>query len=89
MDALGWFAVAVVATAAQWLNSFKAVPAPLVKMTLAVVGLGFYALGHGLPAAWSGSLLTSWLDPALVWALALPGAASLVGLAPGMATNSK
>ena len=89
MDALGWFAMALTALVAQWFNRFKHVPAPTIKAGLAVVGLAFYALGHGLPAAWYGPELSQWLDPALLWAMAVPGMASLVGAIPGMETNSK
>ena len=89
MDAIGWFGIAAIALVAQWLNRYKGIPSEAVKAALAVVGLTFYALGHGLPTAWHGVELSEWLNPALLWALALPGAASMIGTVPGMATNSK
>lgn len=89
MDALGWFGVAAIALVGQWLNRSRSIPSEAVKAVLAMIGLAFYALGHGGPAAWVGEGLTQWLNPALLWALALPGAASLIGAVPGMATDSK
>ena len=88
MDAIGWFGIAGIALAAQWLNRYKSIPSEGVKAVLALVGLAFYALGHGLPLAWWGADLSAWLNPALLWALALPGAASMIGTVPGMKSNS-
>jgi hypothetical protein len=88
MDALGWFGVAAIALVAQWFNRFKSIPTEAMKAALAVVGIAFYTLGHGGPVAWWGPGLSAWLDPALLWALALPGAASLIGTMPGMKSNS-
>ena len=78
----------VVAAIAQWFNRYPNVPAPIVKLGLAAVGLAMYAVVQQ-PAAWSGQPFLDWLDTAWLWALALPGAASLIGSAPGMGTNSK
>jgi len=89
MDALGWFGVAAIALVAQYFNRFKSLPSEAIKAGLAVVGLAFYALGHGFPDAWWGPGLSEWLDPALLWALALPGAASLIGTIPSMKTDSQ
>jgi len=89
VDAIGWFGVAAIALVGQWLNRFKSIPSEAVKAGLAIVGLGFYALGHGLPASWWGDGLSVWLNPGLLWALALPGAASLIGTVPGMRSNSQ
>lgn len=89
MDAIGWFGIAAIALVAQWLNRHKSIPNEAVKATLAGVGILFYAIGHGLPTAWHGEGLSAWLNPALLWALALPGAASMIGTVPGMATNSQ
>lgn len=77
----------VVAIAAQWANRHPAVPASVVKLALSALGLALY-LVVDQPAAWSGQPLMEWLDAAWLWALALPGAASLIGAAPGMGTNS-
>lgn len=77
----------VVALAGQWFNRHPGIPAPAVKIGLAVVGFALYTVVEH-PAAWQGQPLMDWLDKAWLWALALPGAASLIGMAPGMATNS-
>jgi hypothetical protein len=89
MDAIGWFGMAGIALVGQWFNRYQSVPGEAVKAALAVIGLAFYALGHGLPNAWWGEGLSEWLNPALLWALALPGAASMIGTAPGMKTDSQ
>lgn len=78
----------VVALVGQWLNRHESIPDAVVKLTLAGVGMVFYGLGHGWPAGFGPPFL-EWLDLAWVYALALPGAASLIGLAPGMQSNSK
>lgn len=82
---VGGFAVAL---AGQFLNRYKSIPSEVVKLSLAGVGMIFYGLGHGWPAGW-GEPFLSWLDLAWIWALALPGAASLIGIAPGMKTDSQ
>lgn len=87
MQAQGWmmFAGLVVAAVAQWLNRYPNIPVPLVKIGLAVSGLALY-----LPVEQPWVMgFNPWFEHAWVWALALPGAASLIGMAPGMATNSK
>ena len=83
------FAGLVVAGIGQWLNSKATIPTHLVKLALAVAGLLLYGFVGGFPAAWFGPPFMAWFDDAWVWTFALPGAASLIGLAPGMKTDSK
>ena len=88
MQAWIFLAGLLVAAFGQWLNSLPHVDSRLVKFALAIAGLVLY-LPIEQPAAWYGPPLFAWLDTAWLWALALPGAASLIGLAPGMATNNQ
>lgn len=83
----GWitFGGLVVSAVAQWLNRHPIVPTAIVKIALAVIGLSLYlpveqpwVVGFG-----------PWFEKAWVFGLALPGMASLIALAPGMATNSQ
>lgn len=76
----------VVAIFGQWLNTKPYIPSPVIKLALAVVGLLFYLL-VAMPAAISGQAFLDWIDKAWLFALALPGLASLVGAVPGMKTN--
>ena len=89
MEALGAIAAAVGAALGQWLNRYKANNTAAIKLALCGVGLAAYALGNGLPTAWTGPPLAAWLNAAWPWALAVPGAASLTALVPNMATNTK
>lgn len=84
----GLIAVAglVVAIFGQWLNTKPYIPSLVVKLALSIIGLAFY-LFVAVPAAWTGQAFLDWFDKAWLFALALPGAASLIGLAPGMKTN--
>lgn len=88
MQAYIWIVGLLVAWLGQWLNSRPHVDSRLVKVALALVGLLAYLLVE-VPAAWHGEALFAWLDTAWIWALALPGAASLIGTVPGMATQDK
>jgi len=87
MQALMMLAGLVLALVGQWLNTHPNIPTPLVKLTMVVAGMGLYAIADA-PDAPTRQALLSWLDSAWLWALALPGAASLIGLAPGMQTKS-
>ena len=87
MQALMMLAGLVVAMLGQWLNAHPDVPTPLVKLALAVAGMALYAIADA-PDAMTREAFLSWLDSAWLWALALPGAASLIGLAPGMQTKN-
>jgi len=89
MEALAALAGLLGAGVAQWFNRYKANNTVLLKLALVLVGLACYALGNGLPEAWAGPKLLEWLQPAWLWAAAVPGIASLIGAAPGMQTNSK
>ena len=79
----------VLAGVGQWFNRHPQVPAQVVKLALVGVGLVAYAFGYGPPAAWHGAPLLAWLEPAGLWAFAVPGAASVFGTLPGMGTNSQ
>lgn len=88
MNAPGWmgFAGLLVAVVGQWLNSRQPpLSPPVVKISLVVAGLALY-----LPISqpWTVGFLP-WFEEAWVWALAVPGMASLIALAPGMATATK
>ena len=85
MEALMFFAALVVGGLGQWLNAKPHVPTAAVKGLLALVGMAFYLIVD-MPAGWTGQPLLEWLSEAWVWAAAVPGIASLVGLAPGLAT---
>lgn len=87
MEALMFFAALAIAGVGQWLNSKPNVPPLVVKAALAAVGPMLYLL-ISQPTALYGPAFIEWLDKAWLWALALPGLASLLGLAPGMATRS-
>jgi len=85
MEALMFFAALVVGGVGQYLNARPSIPTALIKGVLALVGMAFY-LVVDVPAAWTGQPLIEWLSEAWVWAAAVPGIASLIGLAPGLAT---
>jgi hypothetical protein len=89
VDIIVLIAAGVVAWAGQFLNSHKSIPNAAVKAALALAGIPFYAWAVGLPPAWGGPAFVAWGQGAVLWVLAIPGAASLFGLAPGMATDSK
>jgi len=89
MEALAALAGIIGAGVVQWFNRYKANNTALLKVALIFVGLACYALGNGLPEAWAGPEFTEWLTPAWLWALSVPGAASLFGALPNMQTNSK
>ena len=89
MNLIVLLAAGAVAVVGQWLNSKKSIPAPAVKGLLALAGVPFYLWATGMPPAWTGPEFSSWSEGAVLWAFAIPGMASLVGLAPGMGTNSK
>lgn len=88
MQALTMLAGLLVAALGQKLNANPRIPSMLVKLSLAAIGPIIYLIVEQPTALYGPGFLT-WLDHAWIWALALPGAASLIGLAPGMATNSK
>ena len=89
MDLIVLIAAGFVALVGQWLNSQRSIPAPAVKAALALAGIPFYVWSSGLPPAWTGPDFAAWSQGAVMWAFTIPGMASLVGLAPGMATDSK
>lgn len=86
MQALMFFAALAVAALGQWFNAKTTVPPLAVKGVLALVGPAVYLIVK-VPAAWTGPEFLAWFDEAWVWALALPGIASLIGVAPGMNTK--
>lgn len=86
MQALIVVAALVVAAIGQKLNANPKIPSLVVKLALALVGPVLY-LVVSQPTALYGPAFLEWLDKAWIWSLALPGAASLIGLAPGMATS--
>jgi len=87
MEALMFFAALAVAGVGQWLNSRPNIPSLVVKACMAAIGPLLY-LAVSQPSALYGPAFIEWLDKAWVWALALPGMASLIGAVPGMATKS-
>ena len=87
MQALSFLGALIVAGVGQKLNADPRVPTPLVKLAMALIGIGLY-LVKSQPAAWHGQAFLDWLDEAWLWAVAVPGLASLIGLAPGMATKT-
>ena len=89
MDLIVLLAAGAVAVFGQWLNSHPKVPSAAVKALLALTGIPFYMWATGLPPTWSGPAFASWSQGAVLWAFAIPGMASLVGIAPGMRTDSK
>ena len=89
MDLIVLLAAGVVAVLGQYLNTKPHIPTAAIKALLALAGIPFYVWATGPPPAWSGPEFASWSHGAVLWAFAIPGMASLIGLAPGMATNSK
>lgn len=89
MEALAALAGLLGAGAVQFFNRFKSNNTVLLKLSLCLIGLACYAIGNGLPQAWSGPVFLAWLSPAWLWAAAVPGLASLVGTLPNMGTNTK
>lgn len=85
MQAWMMLAGLIVALAGQWLNAHPRVPSPAVKIALTACGLVLYLVIEQ-PHGWSGPPLLEWLDKAWLWALAVPGAASLIGTAPNLKT---
>ena len=86
MQALIFVAALVVAGIGQWFNAHPSVPTWVSKLAMAGIGLAFYAVVEG-PHGWHGQPLLDWLDRAWLWAAALPGIASLIGLAPQLKTS--
>jgi len=89
MDLIVLLAAGAVAVLGQWLNTWPQIPTAAVKALLALAGIPFFIWATGLPPEWSGPAFASWSQGAVLWAFAIPGMASLVGLAPGMATTNK
>ena len=77
----------LVALLGQYLKSLKNVPtwAPVAGMGL--VGIAFYGLRSGWPAAPEWGAIENWLDSAWPWAVALPGMSSAIGLHPTLKTD--
>lgn len=90
MNAITFVAGLLVALVGQYLNRFQRIPSEAVKLALAVIGATLYGTLVVHPTAWPPApAFAAWFDDALLWAFALPGMASLIGLAPGMKTNSR
>ncbi len=85
-----WMMIAglIVAGVGQYLNSKPQYNSTLVKIGMALLGPLLYLMVEQPTGAPGGPAFMEWLDRAWVWALALPGLASLIGLAPGMATRT-
>jgi len=88
MQFLLMLAGVAVAALGQFLNAKKSIPTAVVKVALALCGMGFYLI-IAQPKAWLGQPLLDWFDVAFVWALALPGLASFIALHPAMKTDSQ
>ena len=87
MQALVMMAGLILAVVGQGLNSNPKIPSSVVKLSMAVTGVLLYLI-VATPAAWTHEAFLAWLDQAVIWAAAIPGFASLVGIiAPGMKTN--
>lgn len=90
MNAIAFVAALVLALIGQLLNRSPKYPTEFVKLAMAVAGAGLYAGLVVHPTAWPPDpKFAAWFDDALLWSFALPGMASLIGMAPGMKTNSK
>lgn len=87
MQAFTMIAGIIVAAVGQKLNSMPKVPTVFVKLALALLGPILYLVLDS-PDAFTRAAFLAWLDRSWVWALALPGLASLIGLTPGMATRN-
>lgn len=86
-----WMVIAalIVAAVGQYLNSKPAYPTNLVKLGMALMGPLLYLMVEQPTGPPGGPVFLEWLDKAWIWALALPGAASLIGgFTPGMATRT-
>jgi hypothetical protein len=81
-------AAGAVALAGQGLNRYKGIPNWAVKGLLVLAGVPFYMWSVGLPPAWWGPQFEEWSMGAVIWAFALPGMASTIGLHPAMKTDS-
>lgn len=87
MENQAWVAFSgmIAAVVGQWLNRRPELPVPVVKIGLALVGLALYL---PIQQPWTVGFMP-WFNEAWVFALAVPGAASLVGMLPGMGTNTQ
>lgn len=71
----------------QHLKSMKNVDSRLVVLAMMLAGIGGYAVLHHPPM---DAAFWQWLDESKLYALALPGVASIAGaFIPGMQTDSK
>lgn len=80
---------------AQFANSHPKTPSWQIKLGLLLIGYVWYAGNHGFAApdvntfqAWF-TVVSDWLEKGYVYGAALPGTASLIGLLPGMKTDSR
>lgn len=85
MQAWMMFAGLIVAVIGQRLNRYKANNTELVKLGLVVSGLMLYL---PIEQPWVEGFLP-WFENAWLWAVAVPGIASLVGMHPALKTDSK
>jgi hypothetical protein len=76
-----------IAAIGQKLNSNPKVPSHWVKPAMAGCGALLYLVVDA-PDTLTREALFSWLDQAVIWAAALPGVASLIGLHPSMRTSN-
>lgn len=87
MQALVMMAGLILAVVGQGLNSNPKFPSSMVKLCMALVGILLYLM-VATPAAATHEAFLAWLDQAVIWAAAIPGFASLVGvIAPAMKTQ--
>lgn len=77
----------ILAVVGQSLNSRPEIPSQIVKLAMAVAGMLLYLI-VATPTAATHEAFLAWMDQALLWAMAVPGFASMVGaIAPGMKTS--
>jgi len=76
-----------IAALGQKLNNNPKIPSQWVKPAMAVCGALLY-LVVDTPNSFTRDAIFSWLDQAVIWAAALPGVASLIGLHPSMRTSN-
>lgn len=80
-------AAVFVAMVGQWVKSMKNVDTRIPVAVMGALGLVFYGLKSGWPAAFEWDAIDSWLNTAWPWAFALPGLASTIGLHPSLKTD--
>jgi hypothetical protein len=79
----------VLGAVGQGLNRKKSMPTEWVKVVMALAGLALALVAVGPPTSLWGDDFLEWFDHAWMFVLAVPGAASMLAIVPGMKTDSQ